>query len=57
VYSGQEYTYVVNTSSRKFHTEDCENALSLKEDNRAEFTCTREEMIDKGFTPAGCCKP
>ena len=57
VYAGTEYTYVINTSSRKFHTQECENAVNMKEANRAEMTCTREEMIDKGFSPAGCCNP
>ena len=56
-YTGTEYTYIINTSSRKFHSEDCENAINMKEDNRAEMTCTRQEMIDKGYEPAGCCKP
>lgn len=56
-YTGDASTYVINTSSRKFHTADCSNAIDMNEKNREERTCTREEMIDKGYEPAGCCNP
>lgn len=56
-YTGEESTYIINTSSRKFHTEDCSNAQNMNEDNKATMTCTREELIDKGYEPAGCCNP
>lgn len=56
-YSGPVNTYVVNTSSRKFHNPDCTNAIEMNPKNREEMTCTREEMIDKGYISAGCCNP
>ena len=56
-YTGEVNTYVVNSSSRKFHDPACNNAIEMNEKNRQEMTCTREEMIDKGYEPAGCCKP
>ena len=56
-YTGEVNHYVVNTSSRKFHTADCSNAVNMNEKNRADMECTREEMIDKGYEPAGCCAP
>lgn len=56
-YSGQEHTYIINTSSRKFHHSDCSNAGDPNSKNREERTCTRQELIDKGYSPAGCCNP
>lgn len=56
-YEGQVSTYVLNTSSGKFHTADCSGAKDITEENRSEMTCTRQELIDKGYDPAGCCDP
>lgn len=56
-YTGEESTYIINTSSRKFHSEDCSNGQNMNEDNKSIMTCTREELIDKGYEPAGCCNP
>ena len=53
--SGQ--TYILNTNSHKFHTEDCEQGQSIKENNKEIFTGDREELIERGYTPSGCCKP
>lgn len=49
--------WVLNTSSKKFHTPDCSNAQNISEKNRQEITCTREELIYKGYEPCGICKP
>jgi DNA-entry nuclease len=56
-YTGEVHHYVINTSSRKFHTAECSNAIDMNEKNRADLNCTRDEMIDKGYEPAGCCAP
>ncbi len=50
-------TWVLNTSSKKFHDPDCSNAANISEKNRDEITCTREELIYKGYEPCGICKP
>ena len=50
-------TYVVNTSSGKFHLESCSQSGSIKSENREAFTVPRSQMIAWNFTPAGCCKP
>ena len=50
-------TYVVNTSSGKFHMESCSQSQSIKAENRETFTTTRSQMIAWAFEPAGCCKP
>jgi len=49
--------WVLNTSSKKFHDPGCSNVASISEKNREEITCTREELIYKGYEPCGICKP
>ena len=50
-------TYILNTNSQKFHAEDCAQAQSIKDSNKEVFTGEREELIDQGYSPSGCCKP
>ena len=50
-------TYVLNTNSRKFHENDCGMADTISDKNRQDCTATREELIQQGYEPAGCCKP
>lgn len=50
-------TYILNTNSQKFHAEDCAQAQSIKENNRETFTGDREDLINHGYSPSGCCKP
>lgn len=50
-------TYVVNTSSGKFHMGTCAQAESIKSENKESFTTTRSQMIAWNFEPAGCCSP
>ena len=57
--SGEETaaTYVINTSTGKFHTPDCHYATSMKEENRLEFTGERDELIEQNYSPCSSCKP
>ena len=50
-------TYILNTNSRKFHRLDCSSASQISDANREEYTGTREELIEQGYTPCGYCKP
>lgn len=50
-------TYVVNTSSGKFHLESCSQWESIKSENRQSFETTRSQMLAWNFEPAGCCNP
>ena len=54
---GQVQSWILNTSSKKFHDPDCSNAQSISEKNRDTVKCTREELIRKGYEPCGICKP
>lgn len=49
--------YVLNTSSKKFHLPDCSGAASISEANRQEYTGSRQDLIDQGYSPCGICKP
>lgn len=52
-----EETYILNTSSMKFHDPDCSGAASIKEENRQTYTGSREELIAQGYAPCGQCNP
>ena len=54
---GVEEHFILNTSSKKFHTPDCPNAATIKKENRDEFHGDRELLIAQGYSPCGQCKP
>ena len=54
---GQVSTYILNTSSKKFHLPDCGGVEQISERNRETFTGTRWELTSQGYTPCGSCKP
>ena len=55
--AGTEMHYVLNTGTRKFHLPDCASVSSMKEENRQDYTGTRDDLIAQGYTPCGSCKP
>lgn len=50
-------SYVVNTSSKKFHTADCKNADKISDKNRKVVNKSRDELIADGYEPSKCCNP
>lgn len=54
---GEAASYVLNTSSKKFHLPACSGAASISKANRQEYAGTREELISQGYSPCGTCKP
>ena len=54
--SGKE-SYVINTSSKKFHKAICAQGKSVSENNKDTYVGHRQELINRGYEPAGCCKP
>ena len=52
-----ETTYILNTSSHKFHLPDCPSVSSMKEANKSTYTGSREDLIAQGYEPCGQCKP
>lgn len=49
--------YILNTNGKKFHKPDCSYAKRIAEENRQEYTGTREQLIKDGYTPCGSCNP
>ncbi len=47
----QEESYVLNTSSKKFHRPDCSGVASMSPENRQDYTGTRQSLIDQGYSP------
>lgn len=54
---GTDYVLNINKSSMKFHFPSCKSVAKMKEANKVFFTGTRDEVIAKGFSPCGNCKP
>ena len=55
--NGEELTYILNTSSKKFHFADCGGVDTIKEENRSVFTGSRADVVAAGYEPCGRCKP
>lgn len=49
--------YVLNTSSKKFHYPTCSSVETISEKNREDYSGTRSELIEKGYSPCGRCEP
>ncbi len=49
--------YVLNVKNKKFHKPGCTAANDIASANRQDFTGTREELISRGYSPCGQCKP
>ena len=55
--SGTQEHYVLNTNTKKFHKPTCSSAIDMKEENKEEYTGSREILIEQGYIPCGNCKP
>ena len=53
----QQETYVLNTSSGKFHLPSCSSVEKMDPANRQDYTGSREDLIAQGCSPCGSCKP
>lgn len=53
----QNTVYILNTSSRKFHDESCSQGQSIKDSNKKVFTGSKQELMEQGYVPSGCCNP
>lgn len=50
-------TWILNTSSKRFHDPDCSSVATIKEHNKQEYTGVRADLIDDGYVACGACKP
>lgn len=54
---GKGMEYVLNNGANKFHDPDCESVDTIKPQNLGSFFGTREELLARGYSPCGNCKP
>lgn len=50
-------TYILNTNTKKFHKPSCSSVKQMKESNKKAVTWSRQEIINKGYSPCGRCHP
>ena len=53
----EERTYILNTSSKKFHYPECGSVDHMSEKNKQTVTTTRDDLIAQGYDPCGACRP
>ena len=49
--------YILNTSTKKFHINDCGQTRNIKEDNKLYYVGDRDDLLKDGYSPANCCDP
>lgn len=52
-----ESSYVLNTNIKKFHSPSCSSLNQMNENNKEEFTGTRDELIQQGYESCKRCNP
>lgn len=50
-------TYILNTSTKKFHRPTCSSVKRMNEENKATSSESREHIISQGYEPCKNCKP
>lgn len=53
--TGAAAAYVVNTNTGKFHLPTCGSVDAMKPENRMEYSGTKEELMEQGYSPCGRC--
>lgn len=49
--------FVVNESSKKFHTPDCSSVQKISAENKLVLVAGRDELVNKGYSPCKICNP
>lgn len=55
--SGKTQTYVLNTSTMKFHEPGCSSVEEIADENKSTHSGNREDVMDRGYEPCGHCNP
>ena len=50
-------TYILNTSSKKYHLPECSGAKNISEKNKESFSGSKQELENKGYSACKQCKP
>ena len=53
----QTSTYVINENTKKFHRSDCASVTQMNGNNKREYTGTRQELLDEGYSACKSCNP
>ena len=53
----EQQDYILNVKNKKFHKPDCSATSNISSANKQDFTGTRDQLIAKGYSPCGICKP
>lgn len=53
----REYHWILNTNTKKVHTEKCSSVSDIKEKNKSESDLSPDELKAKGYSACGKCKP
>ena len=51
------HTYVLNTSTKKFHYPSCNDVDRMNPENKEVVLADRDEIIRAGYSPCGHCNP
>lgn len=49
--------YILNKNSKIFHYSTCPSVKKMKDSNKTELRCSRNDAISKGYRPCQNCKP
>ena len=55
--TSEQQDYILNVKNKQFHKPDCSAASDISSANKQDFTGTRDQLIAKGYSPCGICKP
>ena len=55
--ASEQQDYILNVKNKKFHKPDCSATNNISSANKQDFTGTRDQLIAKGYSPCGICKP
>lgn len=55
--ASEQQDYILNVKNKKFHKPDCSAASDVSSANKQDFTGTRDQLIARGYSPCGICKP
>ena len=55
--ASEQQDYILNVKNKKFHKPDCSAASDISRANKQDFTGTRDQLIARGYSPCGICKP
>lgn len=55
--ASEQQDYILNVKNKKFHKPDCSAASDISSANKQDFSGTRNQLIARGYSPCGICKP